>query len=72
MFGLAPLVRHDMAVLLAPAVLYFFWRLYVDTGGNRRELGLCFGIAAVPLLLSSVARCPSVWQPTPVGFSAPK
>ena len=67
-FGLAPLVRHDMAVLLAPVVLYFFWRLYVDTGGNRRELGLCLGIAAVPLLLSSAAAILLYGSPLPSAF----
>ena len=67
-FGLAPLVRHDMAVLLAPVVLYFFWRLYVDTGGNRRELGLCLGIVAVPLLLSSVVAIILYGGPLPIAF----
>ena len=67
-FGLAPLVRHDMAVLLAPAVLYCFWRLYVDTGGNRRELGLCLGIAAVPLLLSSAVAVLLYGSPIPAAF----
>ena len=67
-FGLAPLVRHDMAVLLAPVVLYFFWRLYVDTGGNRRELGLCLGIAAVPLLFSSTVAILLYGSPIPSGF----
>ena len=67
-FGLAPLVRHDMAVLLAPVVLYFFWRLYVDTVGNRRELGLCLGIAVVPLLLSSAVAVLLYGGPLPIAF----
>ena len=67
-FGLAPLVRHDMAVLLAPVVLYYFWRLYVDTGGNWRELGLCLGIVAVPLLLSSAVAVLLYGGPLPIAF----
>ena len=67
-FGLAPLVRHDMAILLAPVVLYFFWRLYADTGGNRRELALCLGIAAAPLMLWSAVAVLLHGDPLPIAF----
>ena len=67
-FGLAPLVRHDMAVLLAPVVLYFFWRLYVDTIGNRRKLYLCLGITAFPILLWSAVAILLYGDPFPGAF----
>ena len=69
-FGLALLVRHDMAVLLGPVMVYAFWQSMRSLEpDNRREVILSATLAVLPLLAWTAFAWAWYGSPVPESFT---